>query len=203
MLYLLGANIAEVLIVFLTSLYGMIVLTAPHLLWINLLTDGIPAMALGLDVAAPAIMKRRPHTGDVIDKKTWLSILTIGVLITVTVLALYLTEPPAKATTIAFTSLVVFELVKIQVIRSSMGSRLFSNRYLLAAIAASLALQLVVLYTPLAAAFGVVPLAADDWIKIIGAVAVSSGAAFAILTLINKRYNQKAAPTALLVPATA
>ncbi len=177
-LYLLGANIAEVLIVFLVSLYGKIVLSAPHLLWINLLTDGVPALALGLDKAAPNIMKQKARKSDVLDRKMIYSILIIGTLITAAVLFMYFTEPTEKAQTMVFTSLVVFELVKIQVIRSRFGLGPFTNKYLLAAIAASLALQLIVLYTPLAAVFGVVPLEIWDWIKIIAAVSISSAIAF-------------------------
>ena len=60
--YLLGANTAEVMVVFLGSILGLgLPLIAVHLLWINLLTDGLPALALGIDPPADDVMQRKPR----------------------------------------------------------------------------------------------------------------------------------------------
>jgi Ca2+-transporting ATPase len=67
---------------------------------------------------------------------------------------------------VAFTALVVFEMVGIQAIRKIYGTQLFSNRWLWVAIGASIILQLAVLYTPISGAFQVSPLTALDWTEI-------------------------------------
>ncbi len=180
--YLLGANIAEMLVVFIASIFGRIPLLAAQLLWINLLTDGLPALSLGVDPAAPDIMKRKPQKDNVIDKRMIYTISTIGIVLTAVILYLFMSEPDlVKAQTIAFTSLVIFELVKIQIIRSQFNSGFFTNKYLIITILISILLQLVVLYTPLAAAFKVVPLCLADWSRIITLVIVSSTVSWVII----------------------
>jgi len=62
--YLLSANVAEVAIVFIASLYGYLILPAVQLLWINLLTDGLPALALGADPESGDVMERPPREPD-------------------------------------------------------------------------------------------------------------------------------------------
>ncbi|MFC2143421.1 calcium-translocating P-type ATPase, PMCA-type [Candidatus Aenigmatarchaeota archaeon] len=181
-MYLLGANFAEVAIVFIASLFGQIALAATHLLWINLLTDGMPALALGADPAGKNIMgKRSKGEDEVLNKSMIYSIVTIGVLITAVVLYLFFTVDPAKAMTIAFTSLVVMELAKIYVIRKRFGSSPFSNRYLSLAVIGSFILQLIVIYSPLNTVFKVVPLGLNDWVLILIGTAATSLASFAII----------------------
>jgi Ca2+-transporting ATPase len=187
---LLSANAGEVLTVFFGVLLGSLlfpllfaarsealVLTPAMLLWINLVTDGLPALALGVDPTAPDVLEREPRGGDaaVIDSRVALSVLTIGVTVTVAGLALFFhalrtAGSLAHAQTVLFTFFVVAEMALIQVIRRRFGKSPWSNRWLLAAVAASLALQLAVLYTPLADLFGVVPLGGRDWLLIAGAV---------------------------------
>ncbi|MFH0949293.1 MAG: calcium-translocating P-type ATPase, PMCA-type [Candidatus Aenigmatarchaeota archaeon] len=172
--YLLSANTGEVLVVFIASLLGRIPITAAQLLWLNLLTDGLPALAIGMDAAEPNIMKRNPTKGKIMDKPTLLTILIIGCVKTPIILSLFFFEPdPIRAQTYVFTALVVFELAKIQVIRSAQHLSLFSNKYLIISIVSSIALQFVVLYTPLSIAFKTAPLSLDDWGKILTAGAIS------------------------------
>jgi Ca2+-transporting ATPase len=181
--YLLSANAGEVLVVFLGVLLGAVlfpgvfadgaealVLTPVMLLWINLVTDGLPALALGADPKADGVLDRPPRPPDesVIDRRTMASIGAIGAVMTATGLGLFFYSLATvadliRAQTLLFTFLVVVEVVRIQVIRSRYDLSLLSNPWLLGAIAVTLLLQLLVLYTPLHDAFAVQPLSLDDW----------------------------------------
>ncbi|WP_440008016.1 cation-translocating P-type ATPase [Halomicrococcus sp. SG-WS-1] len=181
--YLLSANAGEVLVVFVGVLVGAVlfprafasrsealVLTPVMLLWVNLVTDGLPALALGADPKADDVLDRSPRGDDepVIDTRMMVSILTIGALMTVTGLALFFfglsrTRDLVVAQSLLFTFLVTIEMVRIQSIRSRYDQEFFSNRWLVGAILVTLALQLLVLYTPLHVFFDVVPLSPRGW----------------------------------------
>ncbi|MFB6075594.1 MAG: cation-translocating P-type ATPase [Candidatus Aenigmatarchaeota archaeon] len=173
--YLLSANIGEVFLVFVASLVGfvgngseaVIPLTAVMLLWINLLTDGLPALALGVDPKSEGVMNRKPRKKEegVINNRMMFSIFGMGIMMGLIILGLFEYSLPnaQKAQTIAFTSLVVFELVRIQAIRSRYDIPLISNKWLGLAILSSVILQLIVLYTPLNSLFGVIPLGWKSW----------------------------------------
>jgi len=169
--YLLSSNLAEILIILAAILLGWpLPLTAIHLLWLNLVTDGLPAIALGIDPPAKKIMERKPRDPkkNIIDRKMTASIIIMGILITIATLVLFRLNIGnlAKAQTIAFTSLVIFEIVRLQIIRSHYGLNLFSNKYLILAVLSSIGLQLVVIYSPLSALFGTVPLGLRNWVNI-------------------------------------
>jgi Ca2+-transporting ATPase len=191
--YLLSANAGEVLVVFFGVLLGSLlfpdlfegseavglVLTPVMLLWVNLVTDGLPALALGADPTAPNVMDRPPRgRGEpIIDQRVLASILAIGVVMTVVGLALFFARLAAtgslvRAQTTLFTFLVVIELARIQLIRRRYGKSLRSNPWLVGALALTLGLQLLVLYTPLADLFDVVPLALEAWGWLAGAFVV-------------------------------
>jgi Ca2+-transporting ATPase len=181
--YLLSANAGEVLVVFLGVLAGSalfpdlfagqaeaLILTPVMLLWVNLVTDGFPALALGADPAADDVMERppRPAGSPVVDRRTLASVLAIGAAMAATGLVLFfyalsVTRDLVVAQTLLFTFLVSVEMVRIQVIRSRFGQSVGSNPWLVAAIGLSLALQLAVLYTPLNAFFEVVPVSPRGW----------------------------------------
>ncbi|MFB6105634.1 MAG: cation-translocating P-type ATPase [Halobacteriaceae archaeon] len=181
--YLLSANAGEVLVVFLGVVVGTVlfperfagqaealVLTPVMLLWINLVTDGMPALALGVDPKTDDILDRPPRGNDesVIDRRMVASVLGIGAVMTGTGLALFFwalvgTDNLVRAQSLLFTFLVTVEMIRIQLIRSRYDLPLASNRWLLAAITGSLLLQLAVVYTPLNAFFGVAPIAAREW----------------------------------------
>ncbi|MFW6064009.1 MAG: calcium-translocating P-type ATPase, PMCA-type [Candidatus Natronoplasma sp.] len=169
---LLSGNMGEVLIVLIGTLVGLgLPLTAVMLLWVNLLTDGLPALALGVDPGSDEIMKRKPRGQDenIIDKTLAFSIGWIGIWVTVICLSLYrygLTESARLARTLTFTGLVVLELIEVFPIRQRYGTRLWSNRWLGAAILVSLVMHMVILYTPMGVYFEVVPLSLDSWIMI-------------------------------------
>jgi Ca2+-transporting ATPase len=181
--FLLSANAGEVLVVFFGVLVGSaffpslfagqteaLILTPVMLLWINLVTDGLPALALGTDPKADGIMDRPPRGRDepVIDRRILLSIVLIGLLMTVAGLPLFFatlqrTESIVMAQTLLFTFLVVVQMTVPQLVRSRYDLSPLSNRWLLAAIASSLVLQLGVLYTPVNEFFDVEPIGATGW----------------------------------------
>lgn len=189
---LLSANTGEVLTVFFGVLVGTVlfteqfatgsealILTPVMLLWINLVTDGLPAIALGVDPRAEGILERPPRSPkeSVIDAHVAASILSIGVSITVVGLVLFFATLAddgslVAAQTVLFTFIVVTEMGVIQVIRRRYGQTNLSNWYLVIAVVVSLVLHGLVLYTPLAGLFGVVPLGWEEWGLVIGGVSI-------------------------------
>jgi Ca2+-transporting ATPase len=174
--YLLSCNLAEVFIIFFASLFGYLPLTAVQILWINLLTDGMPAVALGNDPSVPGVMQRKPRKkGEgVIDKKLMWLIIGTGLELTAILLVIFafgMRIGINYAGTMVFTGLVIFEFMKLWVMRYSEKLSIFANKWLILAVIASFFLQLVILYSPLNIFFGIVPLGLFDWfILIIGAM---------------------------------
>jgi Ca2+-transporting ATPase len=203
---LLSANAGEVLTVFVGVLIGSalfprlfaaqseaLILTPVMLLWINLVTDGLPALALGVDPKADDVLARDPRDADegVIDQRVALSVVTIGVTVTVAGLALFFESlrdfgSLVRAQTLLFTFFVVAEMGLIQVIRRRYGASLFSNPWLIVAVAGSLALQLAVLYTPLAGLFDVYPLEPADW----GRLGLAVAAVLGVNALLSRLYDR-------------
>jgi len=184
--YLLSSNLGEIFVILMATLVGLpLPLTAIQILWINLVTDGLPATALSLDPHAKGIMSRKPKaaTESILNKELRTDIIVFGVLIGIATLImfwLYQGSGLAKAQTVAFTSLVVFEIARIRMIRSQYKLGIFSNKWLVAAVIGSVGLHLLTVYTPLASVFGTEPLALVDW----GFIAL---AALALL-VIHKAY---------------
>ena len=184
--YLLSSNLGEIVLILLASLFGMpLPLTAIQILWINLVTDGLPAIALGLDPHEKEIMKRKPRPAkeSILSKELRGNIFLTGTLIGLFTLGLfwmYLDSGLVKAQTIAFCALVSFEIIRIQMIRGKYHLGIFSNKWLVLAILGSLILQMTVIYGPLGTIFNTVPLSLKDWGVLIGA---SMG-----LYIVNKGY---------------
>ncbi|MBW2988028.1 haloacid dehalogenase [Candidatus Woesearchaeota archaeon] len=192
--YLLTTNIAEVLVVFIVSLFGKLAITPVQLLWINLLTDGLPALALGVDPTPPGIMKKRPikHGEGIINKRVLVSIFGIGCVLTAITIPLFfigLRKSLVMAQTMVFSALVVYEFLRIVMIREQERLSLFSNKWLLLALLTSIALQLVVLYSWLARYFGVVPLGAFEWLLIVAFGAIGYLASVGLTWWIVKRWS--------------
>ena len=175
--YLLSANIAEVIsILGGVVLFGHLVLTAAQLLFINIVTDGLPAVALGSDPAEKGIMRFKPHRFQeaIITKRVWVEMLIFGSLMSIVLLLHFWwtgghEHDLSRATAVAFTSMVVYEMVRLVGIRSDYKIKWFSNPWLSVAVVASLLLQVAVLhFAPLAEIFEVGPIKAIDWM-IIGA----------------------------------
>jgi Ca2+-transporting ATPase len=154
-------------------------LLATQILWINLVTDGAPALALGLDPADHGLMEQppRPPGEGVLTRRMWQGIIFVGVIMAIgTLLVLDASLPGGfiagsgdlrYAQTMAFTTLMLFQLFNVPNSRSDEQSAfvdLFTNRWLWAALGGSLALQLVVVYAPfLQRAFGTAALSGGDW----------------------------------------
>jgi Ca2+-transporting ATPase len=185
--YLLSANIAEVITVLLGVLiFQDLVLTAVQLLFINIVTDGLPAIALGSDPAEKGIMRYRPRhfQGSILNRRIWAEMFIFGFLMSVVLLAQYAwadhdgSSPQAAA----FTAMVVYELVRLIDIRTDYRIRWFANPWLSVSILGSFALLLSVLYIkPLADLFGLGPISGQNWLIIAG----GSGGLFVVMKLLN------------------
>ena len=169
--YLLSSNLGEVLILFIATLIGWpLPLIAVQILWINLVTDGLPALALGVDPVGKGIMKRKPRkkTEHIVSANMSLNILVIGVLICIGTLFVFYYDwkdlgDITRARTLAFTAVVVLEMVRVYMVRAKYKLGIFSNKWLILAVLSSIGLQMLVVYTPLSAYFGTVPLKFLDW----------------------------------------
>ncbi|MCL4517019.1 MAG: calcium-translocating P-type ATPase, SERCA-type [Firmicutes bacterium] len=178
--YLLACNVGEILVMLATTLMGLpLPLVAIQILWMNLVTDGLPAIALGVDPIDPGVMKRpprRPSEGVFADHLL-MKILIQGVFIslgTVAVFVLILGSGRSLETarTVAFTTLVAAQLVFVFRCRSERLSlwqiNPGANPFLLIAVAISFAMQLLVIYSPqLQAVFKTVPLGSGEWSLIV------------------------------------
>ncbi len=190
---LLSGNMGEVMIVLIATLIGLgLPLTAVMLLWVNLLTDGLPALAMGVDPGSEEIMKRRPRGRDenIIDKTLMFSIGWIGIWVTAICLFVYnygLAESTALARTLVFTTLVVLELIEVFPIRQRYGTPLWSNKWLGSAVAVSFIMHILILYTPLNSYFKVVPLGIDSWM-LISAGALIFLSAMLVMRLIENKF---------------
>ena len=158
--FILSTNIAEILIIFLAIIFikdgnGVVVLPllAIQLLWINLVTDGLPALAIAVDKGEKDVMKKKPRKKDehIITKKLGILIMILTILATVGVLFLFESnlQDLVQARTVAFTALVFFEMAILFVVRSEYKVKLFSNGWLWLAVLSTIGLQLLVVYSPL------------------------------------------------------
>ncbi len=204
--YLLACNVGEILIIFLAMLAGLPIPLSPiMLLWLNLATDGAPAIALGLEKGDPDIMRRppRPAKEPVINRDMLIGIVVISLADTVAVLTAFgiaLSRFPGNleaAQTAAFATLVSSELLRAYTSRSEYYSvfsiGVFSNRWMVLATGASLALLLLVIYTPfLRPFFGTVPLGLNDWLILLPCFLVAPVAAE--LTKVYLRRRTASAP---------
>jgi len=192
--YLLSSNIGEVMTMFFGVLLADVIglraeggsgvvlpLLATHILWINLVTDGAPALALGMDPADVGVMRAppRPRSEGVITRSMWAGIVFVGVIMAAGTLLVLDASLPAGllegagnmryAQTMAFTTLVFFSLFTVFNARSDERSAfigLFSNQWLWGAVLLALVLQVAVVYVPfLQQAFSTVSLSFGDWLR--------------------------------------
>jgi Ca2+-transporting ATPase len=163
--YLLGCNIGEVLVMFIASLLGYPLPLLPiQILWVNLVTDGLPAMALGLEPPEPGIMKRKPRKRDesifsqrlgwiIAGRGAYIAIITLLAFTIGLVYCRWHNLPEIDlARTMAFTTLVFAQLFYVFECRSERYTPfelgMFSNPFLLGAVACSIIMHLAVLYLP-------------------------------------------------------
>ncbi len=176
--FLLACNVGEILIVFGAMLVGMPIPLRPvQLLWLNLVSDGAPALALGLEKGDPDIMKRpaRSPKEPVINRDMAIGIGVVAVVDAIAILTIFwlgMQRYPGHleaAQTMAFVTLCVSELFRAFAARSEHHSvftiGLFSNKWMVAAVSVSFLLVLAVVYVPfIAPFFDAVPLTVGDWL---------------------------------------
>ncbi len=194
--FLLSCNVAEIMIIFSAILMGWdSPLTVIQLLWLNLLSDGAPALALGLEKGDPDLMERppRPPQEPVINREMIAGVLVQTVAITVTVLLAYWrgyhhfapemgTDPRLTAQTMAFVTLVLSELFRAYTARSEryplVKLGIFTNKYMQYAVGFSVALLLMVVYVPFfQPIFNTLPLELDEWLEMLPLIFIPSIAA--------------------------
>ena len=181
--FLLSCNVSEVLVMLFAALIGLPLPLLPiQILWMNLVTDGFPALALAVDPKSPDLMKQPPRRPDarLLDGGTLLAIGAQGVMLCAIALGAFayslygLHQEVEQARTVAFTVMVVAQLVHAFNCRSERLSLfqvgLWTNRPLLLAFSLSLGIQVAVLTIPAAApVFKIAPLPIEDWV-IMGAL---------------------------------
>jgi Ca2+-transporting ATPase len=195
--YLLSSNMGEVLTMFFGVVLAKVIgldavddglvlpLLATHLLWINLVTDGAPALALGVDPIDDGVMDKPPRARSegVITAHMWRGIFFVGVIMAMGTLMMLDASLPGgliegtgdlrHAQTMAFTTLMAFQIFNVFNARSDERSAfagLFRNQWLWVATGLSVLLHVAVIYTPfLQNAFSTVGLSARDWLACVGA----------------------------------
>jgi len=176
--YLLRGNIGEVMVITSSIFIGLpLPLIAIQILWVNLVTDGLPALALGVDPVEEGVMRRPPRKpSDSVFKGMLLFMVVLPILLTIVTLFLFdlfMPQGLEKARTVAFMTLVMFELFIALSCRSlhqpiwKVG--IFANKWLWGAILLSFSLQLVLMYVPFfSEIFGLVALSAMELLLVVG-----------------------------------
>ncbi|WP_211745326.1 calcium-translocating P-type ATPase, SERCA-type [Paenibacillus sp. Marseille-Q4541] len=186
--YLLASNVGEILTMFFAMMAGLPLPLLPiQILWVNLVTDGLPAMALGVDQAEKDLMEHKPRSAkeNIFARRLGWKIISRGVLIGVCTLAAFwltLRVDPSSATqlvkaqSVAFATLVMAQLIHVFDCRSSRSifhRNPLQNKYLVLAVLSSVILMLGVMYTPqLQPIFKTVPLDLREWALVIVAAGI-------------------------------
>jgi len=188
--FLLTCNIAEILVIFLAMVLGWPIPLIPiQILWLNLVTDAFPALALGMEPGEPGIMKQPPRNPDepILNRKIQRKIIIQSIAMTAATLGIYYltlqtTQNLTIARTFAFVTLSTSELLRAFTVRSETTSvfelGLFSNKYMLWGNIISFILILMVVYVPfLRNVFQTVPLTLSHWAYILAFAAIPFAAA--------------------------
>lgn len=178
--YMLASNVGEILVMLFAMMIGLpLPLVAIQILWINLVTDGLPAMALGLDKAEGDVMKRPPRSPDegIFARGLAWKIVSRGFMIGVVTLAAFMITLHANpddlttAQTVAFVTLVMAQLIHVFDCRSEYSvfhRNPFENMYLVFAVLSSIILMLIVVYyPPLQPVFHTTALDMSEWMIIL------------------------------------
>ena len=176
--FLLGSNLSEVLCIFTATLIGFTILKPVHLLWINLVTDSLPAIALGMEKAEPNIMKRKPRSAKagIFSDGMGFNIAYQGALVTILVLASYFIGNNLGGAdhgmTMAFLTLSmaeIFHSLNMRSVRASIFTLPSVNKILLLAAGGSFIATTLVCEVPfLAAAFGFASVGINEYLIAIG-----------------------------------
>ncbi len=210
--YLLSCNMAEIMILLVAMLAGWPLPLVPiQLLVLNLITDGAPALALGMEKGDPDIMNRppRPVNEPIINRDMVTGIAVQTVAITLAVLTAFqigLETGEAHARTMAFATLSISELLRAYTSRSERYSLwaigVFSNKWMQWAVLTSLVILLAIIYVPfLDPVFGTAFLTAQDWLVMLPLILVPSAAAEVNKWVLRKRGERKLVAQARQRPA--
>ena len=213
--FLISCNMAEILIIFIPTVFGRWLfpeavamgMSSPllpiQLLWLNLVTDGAPALALGTEKGDPDIMiqKPRPPKEPIINKFMQLGVVIQSIAITAATLIAYKIglshNDPRYAETLAFVTLVFAELLRAFTARSERYPLLkigvFTSKWMNIAVLASTALMMVVLYVPfLQDIFNTLPMGWEEWRLVIPLFLIPSIAAEAVKYIVTAKASKTA-----------
>ncbi len=199
--YLLSSNLGEVLTIFAAMILSVffsntIPLLPLQLLWINFATDVFPALALSVDPADKDIMEKSPRNPKerILSKEVITRMAIIGAIMmlgTLFVFKLYLKNGIGYAQTMAFSTLMMFQMFNVLNCRSKDKSLfnigIFSNRWLIGAIILSVLLQIIVIYTPISAIFKTTALTLKDWLYVI----LASSSVFIVIEVMKLTRKSK------------
>lgn len=201
--FLLAANVSEVLVVFSGFLLFASLgepLLATQLLWVNLVTDGLPALALGFDAPEPGVMLKPPERSrSLLDWRSQVRLVARGAILAVAVLAAFFYGNGAdlswvQTRTIGFTVLVIVQMTYVyalRVIEAGWREGLGSNRLLHGAVIGSLVLHALVVATPLGnELFQTVPITGGQWALAFG-LAILGAVGVLILDVVDKRLTNR------------
>jgi Ca2+-transporting ATPase len=203
--YLLSCNAAEIMVIFLATLFGWpIPLTAIQLLWLNLVTDGAPALALGTEPGDPDIMDRppRPPQEPIINKFMQLGIVVQTIAITAVTLGAFAIgraiypDSLEFAETMAFVTLSISELFRAYTARSEFYPLFkigfLKNKLMNWAVLGSLVLIMLVIYVPfLQPIFNTASLGVEQWLEILPLVLIPSIAAELTKLFLQKKIQKE------------
>jgi Ca2+-transporting ATPase len=185
--YLMAANTGEVLFITIPMVIGfgpalLPTLLPVQLLWMNLVTDGLPALAMGMDPKEKDVMKRKPRSPkEKILDNDWLFVIATGITLFMVTLAAFMMSLPQgieKSRTMAFSVMVIFEIFLVFNCRSETRGVFrmnpINNKWLILAAASSIILQVAVVQTSvLEEVFDTVPLTFEDWLLVFGLSSVA------------------------------
>jgi Ca2+-transporting ATPase len=198
--FLLSTNVAELIAILVgVLLFQNLILTAAQILFTNILTDGIPAIALGADPAQKNVLRMKPKffQSSILSKRMIIEMLTFAVLMTVIILVHYSyvesTRGMIAAMSVVFVGMVVYEKARLYEIRSNYHLKWHQNPWLSVTVVATISTQVGLMYVPWFADFmKVTPPSAFDWVVMV------SGAIFlfivmkALKPLFNRLSNSEA-----------
>ncbi len=198
--FLLSCNLGEVLVVFIATMCGWTALFPVQLLWINLVTDTLPALALGVDKTKVSVMKEKPRlsSDSIFSNGVGFSIVYQGILEGALTLGAFIyalnTYGQEVAITVAFMSLALVQLAHSMNVRSNSESifklGITANKSLIAAILISVTLQIsTVLITPLNKVFKIVPLNGEQWL-LVASVAFGMIAIVEVVKIFIRKFSR-------------
>jgi len=169
--YMLSANFDELLLIMATIFLGLPIPLLPlQILWLNLITDSFPALAISTEEAEGDVMRRKPNKEGIL-KNTLGYIIVAGILAFIVSFAMFYLymQDLDKARTMALTTSVISETILVFSARTNKSAfKSGMNKYIIYGVTASILAHFIVIYTPLNKLFGFVYLGIFDWLKILG-----------------------------------